>query len=517
MQYSPNEIIYPFWAENSGFMTGRDPLGIQNSSVATYSRLLPGMTNQTQRIRYYGFYCWLLNEYHNYEFKDIRKDLQHQFNFIRRAELLLAFMMVNRYPDEKAVVGSNHAVAHINDEIIKLKVGAEKKAGPKEYYWEYPSGALGQYYAGSLINLELVEVSNRFFHITEKGKQLASAFNENVPSVERNTFLELIQKDELAKDEIFKFPSFAINQISIGSEEWVFYKNLLTEISNQGSVLIDKISSRMRRDTIISYFEYIESNESALDFQTWSFVTKTQNDNPNSAKFGWYYYFICEAFHFSYEAIFWSMLVILEKKYYLVDDFIDTIKDEILKYSSEKLNISGDITLEDTILTLPDGDIVKTLKKLEKLCTSDINYSLAINDAIELILLLYGHISAEFGKIKEFENSNFLNFQNGNVSEFCNLLVTKNLNLRFPDFVEKLIMMIINDHTATAFRKMGDSETNLLKFMIEDNIISHAQTMSPVHTNPRLNTLKNMMQDLGFVKNNKITNEAKVLISELQN
>ncbi len=42
----------PFWAENSGFMTGRDPLGIQNSSITVYAALLPGMTNLTQRLRF---------------------------------------------------------------------------------------------------------------------------------------------------------------------------------------------------------------------------------------------------------------------------------------------------------------------------------------------------------------------------------------------------------------------------------------------------------------------------------
>lgn len=52
--YSAETYKQPFWAENSGFMTGRDPLGIQNSSITVYGRLLPGMTNLTLRIRYYG-------------------------------------------------------------------------------------------------------------------------------------------------------------------------------------------------------------------------------------------------------------------------------------------------------------------------------------------------------------------------------------------------------------------------------------------------------------------------------
>lgn len=47
----------PFWAKSADFIGGRDPLGIQNSSVSVYTRLLPGLNNVTERLRYYGFYC----------------------------------------------------------------------------------------------------------------------------------------------------------------------------------------------------------------------------------------------------------------------------------------------------------------------------------------------------------------------------------------------------------------------------------------------------------------------------
>ena len=59
-QYKQSDITHIFWASNEGFKAGRDPLGIENSSVATYSTLLPGLTNLTGHIRYYSLYCWLL-------------------------------------------------------------------------------------------------------------------------------------------------------------------------------------------------------------------------------------------------------------------------------------------------------------------------------------------------------------------------------------------------------------------------------------------------------------------------
>jgi hypothetical protein len=107
--YNLETYKQPFWAENSGFMTGRDPLGIQNSSISLYAALLPGMTNLTLRIRYYGLYCWLLKEYDKLQIDPEKKTLQHHYNFIRRAELTLAFLMLAKDPEVTSIVGRDFA------------------------------------------------------------------------------------------------------------------------------------------------------------------------------------------------------------------------------------------------------------------------------------------------------------------------------------------------------------------------------------------------------------------------
>ena len=50
--------ILPEWTERAE-KRGLDPLGMQNLGVALYQRLMPGISNVTLRMRYYGFYCWL--------------------------------------------------------------------------------------------------------------------------------------------------------------------------------------------------------------------------------------------------------------------------------------------------------------------------------------------------------------------------------------------------------------------------------------------------------------------------
>ena len=55
-------IAYPEWTEYRK-KNGLDPLGMQNTSVGLYQKLLPGISNVTLRIRYYGFYAWLSSIY----------------------------------------------------------------------------------------------------------------------------------------------------------------------------------------------------------------------------------------------------------------------------------------------------------------------------------------------------------------------------------------------------------------------------------------------------------------------
>jgi hypothetical protein len=53
-----DQIAYPQWTDYRA-KSGLDPLGMQNSSINLCQRLLPGISNVTLRMRYYGFYAWL--------------------------------------------------------------------------------------------------------------------------------------------------------------------------------------------------------------------------------------------------------------------------------------------------------------------------------------------------------------------------------------------------------------------------------------------------------------------------
>ena len=90
--------LMPTWTKAGSWSLGRDPLGIQATSVRMYRNLVPGLTNVTNRLRYYSFYCWVIDRY---EATEHSADSIKWRRFIRRAEALYA-LACNLADAEKA-------------------------------------------------------------------------------------------------------------------------------------------------------------------------------------------------------------------------------------------------------------------------------------------------------------------------------------------------------------------------------------------------------------------------------
>ncbi len=516
--YNTETFSKPFWAENSGFMTGRDPLGVQNSSITTYGRLLPGLTNLTLRLRYYGLYLWLLSVYDKQTPKRSESKLNGHYNFIRRAELIIAFIMRKNHPDELSIIGSdytNKREGDINEVgFYNIKLGADKNINTIKgsVYWDYPSGALGQYYAGSLMALNLIETSNKFFIIQDEGKKLANAFELSIHESQRSKFLEIINTGRLYEEDINQLDAFSIGNIILNSAEWHYYQKMLLDID--GIAIMDNtgITTSLRRETITLYLEYIEKNDVEFNersFITWQYILNL-NERQNDASFGWYYYFINEAFHIALETVFWSMLVQLDGKEQKVDKFIKELKDLVTTSSSNLFGTEPDTPVLELIISNENLDLVKEIQILENEVKSTANIDVAIARAFKLMYMIYQLNNDRIVEIIEFEKKYKISWQKGRVSENLNLYIENSLNAPFSSFVEETIKRILNDHVNTAYRKMGNGESNLLKFIIEDGIISHVQTMDPRHTSPRLRTISNFLKDLKLVDtNNNLTRHGK--------
>lgn len=139
------------------FIRGLDPLGLQNTSDSTFSILLPGLINVTGRIRYFSFYCWLLDEYSK---RVGSNDPKEQKKFIMTAEYIIALSSQFYIGNNGSNPGSNNAKLEIqNNEIdlYNLNAGIYKPDGTTaNIYWNFGWGTFGQNYLRSMRDIGII-------------------------------------------------------------------------------------------------------------------------------------------------------------------------------------------------------------------------------------------------------------------------------------------------------------------------------------------------------------------------
>ena len=528
--YKIDSYKEPFWAKSGNFVRGRDPLGVQNSSISVYATLLPGMTNLTLRLRYYGMYLWLLDEYHalpsNNPFKQSPKA---QYTFIRRAELITAFLMVNKHPNELSVIGNDFANRNINEAKEKgfydIALGADQNKDTEKgsVYWDYNSGALGQYYAGSLFALNLADTKNGYFERTEEyGKQLAESYRKSLSKDVEVLFLKRINEGKLYLDDLELLDEIALNKEYKDTPEGAFYfKMLLSDDGLKSKTASQKITSQ-RKESLQIFLNLIKNGDENLNiFElpliSYSSCLKKNKDEVSEASFGWYYYYLNELAHHSLEAVFWGMLRKMDLKSYSLEQFLSKTTKKVCDKSKILLGEHTEYLIPELISQLDKENFI-TLNYIESIADS-VKREDGIDGIVQGILALlslYRDNQHKLNDVRFYANDHFLNTKYGNAIQIFHTYVETSKSLRFEDFVRKFIHTLLNEHIAVAYNKMGNGEKNLLKFVVEDNYLVHIETMRPNFTNPRLRTLLNFTQDLGLVSvENNLTESGKQLLNEL--
>lgn len=489
-QYKVTDITNVYWASNDGFKVGRDPMGIQNSSIATYGCLLPGLTNLTGHIRYYSLYCWLLNEYKEM-YQSGETDI-HQYNFIRRAELTMAFIMKDR--GVNAVVGANfvnYEKYEYDEEegIYIIDSGADYDSENDEIYWSYMSGAFGQYYLGSLLYFNLVKTVGKGFDLGEKGKKMAEAFKNSVDQYVRNLFIDCITEGAISEEEIEVLRPIGLDAITIHSEEWNALNEMLTSEDNTALG-----TSSLRRDTIYLMLNDLKNGESVNTFVEHRFKYY-ENDKHIEASFGWYFYYLCETLHYCVESILCLLLNKMEELH------------------NPPVRVLLENTCNDILSNLEDVELYDSVAEWKEDCNQDIctmrsdlknaiksrEYTEAVALAIPLLLRLQNEYEVRKEEVSSFEGRNDLVRQRGILSQCLKAYVTHHLKLNPKAYIDALLRQVMNEHTYVAIGKMGASNVDLRKFILEDGCAVLVEIRYPNETSPRISSMYNFLEDLKYL------------------
>ena len=134
-----SSIVYPHWTTKASTSGGTDHLGYRRPSTTLYALLVPLLTNQTNSIRYYSFYAWLLSCFqerikakHTGSNTDIQiSKLKGDWDaFLRAGEMLIA--LYNR--GNRGVVGSDWARKLTKKHIVFSEEQHFKNTGLNQYY-----------------------------------------------------------------------------------------------------------------------------------------------------------------------------------------------------------------------------------------------------------------------------------------------------------------------------------------------------------------------------------------------
>lgn len=202
------------WLRPPNAIGGLDHLGTQGPCILIYSQLLPGITNVTDRARYYSFYPWVV---WSFEKRYATGDADTFVEYYRRADCLFS-LIAERHSRATDGDHERHGAAMVGrlqlvPAIDRLERGEELRlsnhtgADSPRRYFKNRLGGLGQYYAGTLSQLELMDPSSRPWikYTVERGQPLAEAIEAATPA---DRFWSVVEADQVSIADLDELSPF---------------------------------------------------------------------------------------------------------------------------------------------------------------------------------------------------------------------------------------------------------------------------------------------------------------------
>lgn len=505
----PNDHIAPFLAQPINLKVGLNHLGYRNAAEDLFTTLLPGLNNVTARIRYYGFYCWLLDRFFDGKQQPTIGDY---IGFIRYSEYLLAIIHTG-LQDTRGIPGIDYALNVMENvpDTVDLKSGTYNTNGTtRGTYWANPGGVLRQYYGNSLNDIGVTvpslkmpgisDISKQGGHIT--GKDLADCFEESIGHEASRLFLDCVTKESISQTEREALLAPFTMKGVFGNE---IERGMLIEMLLQED-FPGRSDRFYRRETIRLYLEYcadstVSDYRDDLGFPKYLYERYLQGEQNNPCIIGWYCFYLNDAWQYNASIIFERILDILQKDKYgrwiKLDEFSTEIASEVTarfkadgKTLNDVLANRNDVTRDDNI-----GKIAGAISQILDYHVINIS-SWPKADSLKLLFSYAGE--DDFHAIST------------SISEHGEML--------FMDFVKYIIeAKIIYRHYNVSLRKFYQTGVASHKFMLEDGHIRYLKdTVTQVtHTSPRLISLRGFLSDLDLVHGHDLTEKGKEILSRL--
>lgn len=493
--YEPSTTPFPFWGAATTSKMGRDPLAIQNSSVVIYSNMIKGITNVTGRIRYNGFYCWVLTFIAKRLFLENKTqvdNLQVQIKYLRRSELLLAYIMTDNFPLVIGVSGSIYAKISYqsSDFELDLKRGADLENKPN-VYWQNSNGIFGQYYLGVLSQLRLIflpDAKHKTYRVTEEGKNLYEIFKKSLSPQNEDLFWEAISLGKIKKKDLSLFDKLALHLIN-DSDELQEYTKIFCGYDSkdiEGIYIYHRLNSmKLLLTCIKSYKGTVNKQNCVLFFLEQNFCQVLKKDlQVSNEELSWFLYELNELTHTAYEAFHFAVLYSITEEPQPLINVIRTLETAFQKNKSED-NLTNDIYTYNS--------------KLEK-CYIEKEYGNLICEAAKMLCLLYSLTNTYLQQLIEHAQKEGYDIDHTGFAPLLLTRLTRSGKAKYDwAFIEDCIYSAINDHLWSSYTKSSIGQGIVHNYMIEDGLIWKLRQTDHIRTSPRLQNVLLYMEDMKWI------------------
>lgn len=212
------------WVKPPTAIGGLDHLAVQAPCINLYGKMLPGITNVTDRARYYSFYPWVVwaLEKRGHHYGDTFVDL------FRKADCLFT-LIAERHAKVAGGDRDDHAAATVGsanmaEPVSRIRDGHSVRLSEfacregKARYFKNKLGGLGQYYLGVFRELQMMtgDLQTGVKNIREVGGAIAETIDRYV---NRDLFFKTIEDDIVSAARLDELHAFCPCALSSSADE----------------------------------------------------------------------------------------------------------------------------------------------------------------------------------------------------------------------------------------------------------------------------------------------------------
>lgn len=513
------------WVRPPEPIRGLDHLGAQAPCTALYAQLLPGITNVTDRARYYSFHPWLL---WSFERRYTDHSLDAFRRVLRRAECLFALIGI-RHSRSLADADEGRHGAGMVGRFELLRIGHDATIQLDDYaalegkrrYFKNRLGGLGQYYFGPLRDLLILDHAPQGIayppgYDRERGREVAEAFAKGVPE---DAFFRLLEAPSIEWSDLDALAPFCPCGLRGNSSEYgllldLFLTRTTTFQANGGDArrtslaLMLDLAGRNAQQTDYTYEEILRGaayTGGLPDGRPWDVDAVLLR-----ARKGWGTYQRNELLSLAVQGLFAAILRAIERDRHGVlnrtadagDVGVNLVRSFASRLSRPLADLIAEVRADLPPLGswLESGHELQRGWRLQALRFDDDKLEVAAEESVQILLALLARGVDEY-PYADFElDPEYFDPQEIHLLSLRHASRTTWTGMNVGEWVRWLsVNWCIGRHLRVALRKLRGERRDTFRIRPLEGELRVVETPPPTYTIPRVGRTVQILRDLGLI------------------